>query len=633
MKAPSLSQRFHYAFDNSLSKGPLMLIAWLGLVSAMFIAVMSALVWVLRLSPAAEDGSQPGFFKIAWAALMRTLDAGTMGGDAGSWAFLLSMLTVTLGGVFIISVLIGAISSAIEQRVEELKKGRSRVIESGHTLILGWSPQVFTLVSELVTANANKPGSCVVVLGEREKQEMQDEIRERVGATGNTHVVCRSGSPSDLNDLDLVSVQTSRAIVILPTAGEASDVDVIKTLLAITNHPRRRPEPYHIVTAIHDPKNLPVARLVGKDEAEIVLVGDLLSRVTVQTCRQAGLSVVYLELLDFGGDEIYFQEEPALVGQTFGDALLAYEDSAIIGIRPKDGGPLLNPPMDRRLEAGDRVIAISEDDDTVRISRCVPAIDSEAIRTAGPAERQPERTLILGWNWRVTKILTELNAYVAPGSTAMVVADREGAETEVREASALPNLKVQYRHGDITERELLDALDVPSYHHVILLCDEKQSEQDADSRVLMTLLHLRDIHDRAGSRDFSIVSEMRDVRNRELADVTRADDFIVGERLVSLLLTQVAENKELNALFADIFDPDGSEIYLKPAAHYVTPGKPCNFYTVVESARRRGEAAIGYRIKAQSGDPERAYGVKVNPKKSDMVTFTEADRIVVVAEN
>jgi K+/H+ antiporter YhaU regulatory subunit KhtT len=276
------------------------------------------------------------------------------------------MLVVTLGGIFIVSILIGTISSGIEERVEELKKGRSRVLESGHTLILGWSSQVFTLVSEIATANANKPGSCIVVLGEKDKEHMEDEIRERA-PLGRTRLVCRTGNPSDLNDLEIASVQTARSIVVLSDGGPSSDASVIKALLAITNHPRRRPEPYHIVTAIHDPRNLAVAKLVGKDEVEIVLVGDLLSRVTVQTCRQAGLSVVYLELLDFGGDEIYFQEEPKLVGKTFGDALLMYEDSAVLGIRPRDGGPLLNPPMDRRIAAGDKIIAISEDDDTVRV--------------------------------------------------------------------------------------------------------------------------------------------------------------------------------------------------------------------------------------------------------------------------
>ena len=68
---------------------------------------------------------------------------------------------------------------------------------------------------------------------------------------------------------------------------------------------------------LHDPRNLEVAKLVGKDEVEFVLVGDLVARIIAQTCRQSGLSMVYTELLDFGGDEIYFKEEPALAGKRF----------------------------------------------------------------------------------------------------------------------------------------------------------------------------------------------------------------------------------------------------------------------------------------------------------------------------
>ena len=36
---------------------------------------------------------------------MRTLDSGTMGGDEGSWPFLLAMLAVTLAGIFVLSTL------------------------------------------------------------------------------------------------------------------------------------------------------------------------------------------------------------------------------------------------------------------------------------------------------------------------------------------------------------------------------------------------------------------------------------------------------------------------------------------------------------------------------------------------
>ena len=123
------------------------------------------------------------------------------------------------------------------------------------------------------------------------------------------------------------------------------------------------------------------------------------------------------------------------------------------------------------------------------------------------------------------------------------------------------------------------------------------------------------------------------MRNRALAEVTRADDFIVSDRLISLLLTQVSENKALSAVFADLFDAEGSEIYLQPAADYVATGRAVDFYTVVEAARRRGEVAIGYRLRAQANDPLHDYGVVVNPRKSEEVTFGAGDRIIVVAED
>src|SRR5512136_2820034 len=105
---------------------------------------------------------------------MRTFDAGTMGGDTG-WGFRLVMLGVTIGGVFVISTLIGVLTAGVEGKLEELRKGRSRVIESGHTAILGWSEQIFTIISELAVANENQPRSCLVILADRDKVEMEEE--------------------------------------------------------------------------------------------------------------------------------------------------------------------------------------------------------------------------------------------------------------------------------------------------------------------------------------------------------------------------------------------------------------------------------------------------------------------------
>ena len=114
-----------------------------------------------------------------------------------------------------------------------------------------------------------------------------------------------------------------------------------------------------------------------------------IARIIAQTCRQSGLSVVYTELLDFEGDEIYFRDEPGLVGKTFGEALLAYADSAVLGICPVGGVPQLNPPMDTVFQPGDQVIAVSEDDDTLRLRTVGVAgapIDEAAIRLHAPED-------------------------------------------------------------------------------------------------------------------------------------------------------------------------------------------------------------------------------------------------------
>lgn len=657
MRQFTLAQRLRYKFDNTMSKGPIALIGWLAALSALLILSTSLFVWLLaplKEAPLPEgpgsaeapgvaapggahahaEPSRYAMSELLWMSLLRTLDPGTMGPDSGSALFLGAMLTVTLGGIFIVSTLIGVLTAGVGAKVEQLRKGRSLVVETNHTVILGWSEQVFTIVSELVMANQNQKHGCVVIMSETDKVEMEDLLRQRVPSTANTRVVCRKGNPIDITDLDILNLPGSKSIIVLSPETDDPDPQVIKTILAITNNPSRRKAPYHIVAEIHDSRNMAAARLVGGTEVQFIETSEVISRVLAQTSRQSGLSIVYTELLDFGGDELYFQEEPGLVGRTFAEALVMYEDSCVIGLQFADGRLSMNPAMGTLIAKGDKVIAISEDDDTVRLSGKghIP-IDASAFQEAPPSLQQPERALVLGWNRCAPIIINELDHYVAPGSEVHVVADTPEPGKAVAERCAnLKRQRVSFEMGDTTDRPTLDRIRPQTFDHVIVLCySDTLDAQRADARTLVTLLHLRDIQTRTKT-GFSIVSEMLDVRNRRLAQVTQADDFIVSERLISLLMTQVSENRFLYGVFDDIFHPEGCEIFVKPAGDYVKLGVPVNFYTVVAAARRRNHVAIGYRIAAESQDPEKGFGVRVNPDKSPTLTFLEGDQVIVVSE-
>lgn len=632
---PSFSQKFRYWFDNLMSRGTPAMIGMLFVLSLAVVFVAGAVISIAGFVQEGESGRIP-FGEAAWESLMRTLDSGTMGGDTGS-GYRFVMLLVTLGGIFIVSALIGVLNNAIEGQMERLRKGRSQVLETNHTLVLGWSAQVFTVLNELVTANENQRNARIVVLADRDKVEMEDEIRERVELKGRTRIICRSGSPIDPNDLEIASPHDAKSIIVLPPETEDPDTDVIKTVLAITNNPNRRAEPYHIVTQIRHEKNRDVLKLVGeKDRVQAVLTGDLIARVVAQTSRQSGLSVVYTELMNFGGDEIYFKHEPSLEGRTFGEALLAFEDSALMGIRNPDGKILLSPAMNTKIEKDDQIFALSADDDTIRVSSDPGLIhvDEAVIRSsAAPRKPRPEKALILGWNRSGTTIVHELDNYVPKGSQVTVMADIYNIDKQIRaHGGRLKNQKLVVMEGETTDRDLLNKLNVQDYDHVIVLAYSTMEPQEADAKTLVTLLHLRDMAEK-DETPFSIVSEMLDLRNRDLAEATQVDDFIVSEHLVSLMMAQLSENADLFDVFADIFDPEGAEIYLKPISDYVTPGGPVNFYTVVEAARQRGETAIGYRIAAELKDAGKTYGVHTNPKKSDKVVFTSEDKLIVIAEN
>ncbi len=624
MTEPTRLERVRYRFDTWMSGGTIALIGLLAAVSLVFVTVVAVIVWALPLHP--DDEPEGDFLDIFWGNLMRTLDPGTMGGDTG-WGFRIAMLFVTLGGLVIVASLIGIVSGGFDAKVAELRKGRSRVIEKDHTLILGWSDKVFTILAELASANESRGRSAVVILADRDKVEMEDAIREAVGDTGKTRVICRSGDPMSPGDLRLGSPHAARSILLLaPAESEDPDAVVIKTALALVGDPSRADAArFHAVAELQDPANLDVARLVGREEVVWVPANELISRIAVQTCRQSGLSVVYSELLGFDGAEFYMVALPELEGRTFHEARMSFVDTTVVGV-VAGGRTMLNPPGGTRIGPGDELIVIAEDDSAVRVASAAVVADEEVIAAPGDVPVAPERTLFLGHSAALPFMLAELDAYVAPGSSADVVADADAVELP-----ELANLEVRFHRGDPTSRRVLDRIEVGRAQHTVVLADTRLPAQQADARTLITLLHLRDIAARTGV-DLDVVSEMLDDRNRELAEVTDADDFIVSDKLVALTLTQLSENRRLHAVLDELFTAEGSELYLRPASRYVRAGAEADFATVTEAAARLGEPAIGYRVGASRHRSAEAYGVVINPRKDERRVFAVDDRVIVLAD-
>jgi ion channel POLLUX/CASTOR len=619
--------RLRYRFDATLSRGTIGVIAWLGALTVVVVLIGGIAVWLLGIR---TDGEKPtGLIEGLWANLV--IQLGNPEGSEADWTWRLIALVVALAGIFVLSTLIGIISSGISSRLDELRKGRTLVVEQGHTLILGWSPKLHQILAELEVANANQRNPCVVVLADRDKVAMEDEVRARAGDGRRTRVICRSGSTSNAADLALVRPEHAKSILVL--LDEASgDPGAVKTVLALLSID---PELERLrVTAEFDSQTSATAiDRATQGRMGIVVSSDVIARVTAQVCRQSGLSVVFQELLDFDGDEIYFQDEPGLLGAAFGDALTAYEHSAVIGVRDAGGVVTLSPSLDRVFGEGDQVIAISADDDTVRLSGPVARVTTAGVASEPAIVPVQEQTLLIGWNGLGPTILGELDRYVSPGSGVRLLVD----PTQLAEPVELPafgNTAV-----DVIEMDTVDGAQLAAqvnrerYDQVIILCYRTGDTAMDDARALLTLLQVRQATQEEGpNASVRLITELLDVRDVELARVANPDDFVVSERLTSLMLAQLSENNELRGVFADLFDAEGVELVLVPAERYGLTGMEMGFGDVVAAARERGHVAVGVRIVSAAVEGGLAGGgVLVNPPKARRFAFGQGDQVLVLA--
>lgn len=605
-----------YRFDLALARGPLIVIVYLGLIMLVIILGAAILLTIFRLSGINAGGSLD-FANAFWYSMNRVLDPGTFAQDT-NWATRFIELFVTISGVLIAGALIGLIANAIDQQVDNLRKGRSSVLERDHTLVLGWSPRLATILSELVIANANRKHAALVVLSATPKDEVEDELRRLVPDTRGTRVVCRTGDVGNVADLHMVNIDEARSVIVL--SGEDGDAGVVKAVLAL-----RSIDPsfdrLRVVVEIEDADHAATLRSLTDGRVATVRAEEVITRVAAQACHQIGLATVFRDLLDFDGDEIYFARVPELDGHTYREAVTAFEGACVLGLL-RDGEVRLNPPPDETFRAGDEVIAIAADDDKVIFSGFRPESDADRVNGASYVERQ-QRIALVGWSSVGATVLGELDQFLPDGSIVDVLVDRN---VYAREEVAFPDfehceVRVHAIAGDA--QALVDELSGARYDKAIVLGYRKgMNAAQADARSMLMLLALH----RAWQGDPNrprMVAEMLDASNVEIAQTTGADDFIVSDELSSLMIAQVSERIELQLVFDELFDADGCFVSLRPAPFYA-PEDETTFGSVVASAAGRGETALGYRVGRET--------VVLNPPKSTRVRLGEDDQVLVLAE-
>ena len=604
----TLKNRFRYWFDNRMTKGSLGFIRVLIAASVMLAVIIAGLIILFGFS---EEGETASVF---WDSIATVINAWMPSFEDGSPGYLVLMSVVAIAGVLFTSVLIGIITSAIEEKIDNLKRGNSLVLEKDHIVILGFYPGEYTLLRQLILAAAEKP-ACVVIAENMDREEMEQNIADNLDVPKNFRIVCRTADITDPASLEKCSVETCKTIIVSPT----EDMRTIKAVLA--------------VSALLDEKGVPeisVNAIISKNEYRFppsiaeannistLQTNSILAKMIAHSCTQTGLSETFREVFNFEGSEFYLVNLSGIDGLSFDELMVRTDEATPVGIY-RDGKIIINPDPEGILQATDRILVFSEESDSAKLVEA-PVENAENIRVRMVNAEDSTDTVIIGHNETLPIILHELSENVT--HVYLVGQETTRQEQEIlEEVASRRNLTLNYYQGNPhSEKVLLDLAKMAG--HIVILNDHDRDVEEADMEAIFMLMNLRDIRKRF-NLSFNITVEMQREHNQKLVGRGDHTDFLVSSSMSSLFLAQLAESPELIAVFKEILSNEGNELYLKNVGMLQLSGT----YSI--SSLRHTMLEEGYILLGYLDSEKNSH---FNLPLNERITLSDVDELIVLGE-
>jgi len=642
----SFKAKLKYSFDNFMSKGGLSVFSALMLIFISVFILMAIIRFTVNIIAPQENLAR--VLDQLWEVFVQILDSGSIADDAGANLLnkITGIITVFLGMIFF-SSLVAFITSQFEAKLDELRKGKSNVVEKDHTLILGFGDRVLEIIRELIIANESEKNPAAVVLAEKEKDEMDDFFRDRIENIRNTRIVTRSGSTSSIHMLRRVGVGTARSVIILNDAAvdapdeekSLADARVLKTILALMSCTGEENAP-PVVAELHHENMRKLAKNISPDKISLIDEHSILAKLMVQTSRVSGLAQVYDNLVGFEGCEFYFyRPEGGLEGIKYSDLIFHFKESSVFGIRRNNGTMLLNPSPDTVCKGDDEVIVLAEDDSTIKFLKQRLDVTVPSCKAAAPHPKSIENQLIVGWSFKTPAILDEYSKYLAKGSKIDVVVHEIGENTK-KEFN-----DIQKKNSGIKMRLLIGDLHIPTtiaklkpeqYDNVIILSGDGGNSELRDSETIAKLLEFRHYFKTTVKREVKtqLITEVADSENIEVIQEAGVKDFLISNQFVSKIYAQVSEEPAVLEIYDDLFSEEGSEVYLKPVSMFLTNiPESITFGELCAAALKRKESCFGVRLLSEETDMSKNFGIYVNPPKDKVFMLSGNDWLITLAED
>jgi len=654
------SSRVRYKIDNFMSKGSSSI--FLALLSLFLFGFILMVVTRMIAHAILPDETLSGWSEIPWRVYVAVMEGSAAETDGDSnWLAKMASIFGVMVGLILFSSMVAFITSVFESKLEELKRGRSIVLEKNHTLILGFGDRILEIIRELIEANESEEDASIVILAENDKEEMDNIIRDNIPRTLSTRIITRSGVATNINNLKKVMAKNAKSIIIMNNAAcwrpekerKLADALVLKSIMSIIAVCKGEEHP-PIVCEIHSNRDQTLAQNISKGTVKALNEVSVLSKMIAQLAlSRNGLSIVYGDMVGFDGNEFYFYRPSDGWGDvlTFGQSLYRFKSSTPIGVHTSNGEIIINPPKETFINEKDELIIFAEDDSTILYFK--EPIFNPTIKSIPKTltKLRTQRVALLNWTTKTEIIMDKLCSYLPKGSELCTFVDLKSKEMDDYVESLIfkyPGIKISVNQIDLNDLETLDEIKPQNFDSLLILSPGGNTIEEMDAYVISLLIRIRQILLLNSTKESSLdphsqknwpklITEVMDSENIDIILNSGVEDFMVSNQFISQIMAQVSEEPLALDVYDDLFKAEGSELYIKPASYYFDfnnkESLSLAYGECVEAAQLRDEVILGIQLNSEQQNKDKMFGISLIPKKEDLFTLTPNDGLIALAQD
>ena len=508
---------------------PLLVTIFMLLTINLFVLIISAII-ALRMDPEFFNGNFFSAFVTSCKWMLTPNSISQLDANTQVPLMVLAAVVIAVGMILFSGAIVATLTTALRAYVDKKSQAKGKINIENHFVILNWNSKVPEMIYNLL---CKKYKNNVLIVSDKNKEYVTNEVEslistypERKGKN-KINLIIKEGNPLLHGTLEDVSVDKASNIVIMSREDmgkgdnehiSTSDLNALKILLALGNFNIKK-DVNIVIETENEHTKVEIEKLAStistlKDKSIIpVSFNKKIGQVIAQSVVDPELASIYLDLLSYDGSEFYSVN----VGDSVDEFLVNYNNAI---------------PIKRY----NSLFVLSEDEKDLLIKRNNTKVSPRLLKLNDYDPQDPFTVFVIGDNKKSEHILENLDLF-----------------------SKGYNSKMSFKKyaKDENEKMIKDIKSTSGRKKILILSDDTVGDDSLDSNVFVSLIALETTFKE--NSELSFITELLDSRNLNSVKDFNIKNAIISNRLMSLLITQLAMNKDSKAFYESMLETDTVE--------------------------------------------------------------------------